>query len=166
FDEAVTKPLGSQLGGQAISWEGDDEAKGVWNGTADISSVDNTLESLPLTIKGYQDASGNPGAENTDHQFVLQPVVTISEVTVNAGTVTVKGNATHSSNSATLKLTFEDESKNPVTLDKNVNLSDGAFEQTVTFDELSGLASGSVDVTAVVTNGQNASGQDTYTTTL
>ncbi|MBN3572215.1 Ig-like domain-containing protein [Vibrio neptunius] len=166
FSEKVTQPLGSQLGGQAIIWEGDGKANDVWSGTADISSVDNTLESLPLTIKGYQDNSGNPGAENTDHQFALQPVVTISEVTVNAGAVTVKGNATHSSNSATLKLTFEDASKNTVTIDKNVNLSDGAFEQTVTFGELSGLASGSVDVTAVVTNGQNASGQDTYNTTL
>ncbi|MBN3492388.1 hypothetical protein [Vibrio neptunius] len=166
FSEKVTQPSGSQLGDQAISWEGDGKANDVWNGTADISSVDNTLESLPLTIKGYQDESGNPGAENTDHQFALQPVVTISEVTVNAGAVTVKGNATHSSNSATLKLTFEDASKNTVTPDKNVNLSDGAFEQTVTFGELSGLASGSVDVTAVVTNSQNASGEGSDTFTL
>uniref|UniRef100_UPI0019D1B031 hypothetical protein n=1 Tax=Vibrio neptunius TaxID=170651 RepID=UPI0019D1B031 len=57
FSEKVTQPSGSQLGDQAISWEGDGEAKGVWIGTADISSVDNTLESLPLTIKGYQDES-------------------------------------------------------------------------------------------------------------
>ncbi|MCG9677060.1 hypothetical protein [Vibrio sp. Isolate24] len=65
-----------------------------------------------------------------------------------------------------MKLTFEDESQNTVTLDKNGNFSDGAFEQTVTFDELSGLASGSVDVTAVVTNSQNASGEGSDTFTL
>ncbi|WP_415674504.1 hypothetical protein, partial [Vibrio neptunius] len=166
FSEKVTQPSGSQLGDQAIIWDAASTAKTVWVGQVNIRSTDTKAESLPLSIKGFEDASGNPGAENTDHQFALQPVVTISEVTVNAGAVTVKGSATHSSNSATLKLTFKDNNGATATPNKDVNLSDGAFEQTVTFGELSGLASGSVDVTAVVTNSQNASGQDTYNTTL
>ncbi|MBN3495931.1 hypothetical protein, partial [Vibrio neptunius] len=73
-----------------------------------IRSTATKAESLPLSIKGFEDASGNPGAENTDHQFALQPVVTINEVTVSAGVATVKGSMTQSGDSAKVVLTFAD----------------------------------------------------------
>ncbi|MBN3552674.1 hypothetical protein, partial [Vibrio neptunius] len=96
FDEAVTQPSGSQLGDEAIIWDAVSTAKTVWVGQVNIRSTATKAESLPLSIKGFEDASGNPGAENTDHQFALQPVVTINEVTVSAGVATVKGSMTQS----------------------------------------------------------------------
>ncbi|USD47358.1 tandem large repeat [Vibrio sp. SCSIO 43145] len=164
FDEAVTQPLGSQLGGETIIWDAASTAKTVWVGQVNIRSTATKAESLPLSIKGFEDASGNPGAENTDHQFALQPVVTISEVTVSAGVATVKGSMTQSGDSAKVALTFSDtDDGTPDVSETYTLLSSDSWTQDV---DVSSLAAGTITVKAVVTNSQNASGEESDTFTL
>ncbi|MCG9681141.1 Ig-like domain-containing protein [Vibrio sp. Isolate23] len=168
FSQPVSEPSESYLNTSTtkINWDAASGESDRWTGKVTVPSANDTDLEMPIVIAGFSDTYTNEGVAYQDKKLLLKPKVIITELVVSARKVTVKGTTTRTGTSATLKLTFEDESKNTVTLDKNGNLSDGAFEQTVTFDDLSGLASGLVDVTAVVTNSQLASGEQVKTFTL
>ncbi|WP_339390023.1 Ig-like domain-containing protein, partial [Vibrio neptunius] len=167
FSQPVSEPSESYLNTTTkINWVAASGESDRWTGTVKVPSANDTDLEMPIVIAGFSDAYKNEGLAYQDKKLLLKPKVTISKPVVSARKVTVKGTTTRTGTSATLTLTFKDKNGTTVTPLKDESMSDGAFEQTVTFGELSGLASGSVDVTAVVTNSQNASGEGTTSFTL
>ncbi|KJY85480.1 hypothetical protein TW84_21640, partial [Vibrio neptunius] len=155
FSQPVSEPSESYLNTSTtkINWDAASGESDSWAGTVKVPSANDTDLEMPIVIAGFSDAYKNEGVAYQDKKLLLKPKVTISKPVVSARKVTVKGTTTRTGTSAALKLTFKDKNGTTVTPLKDESTSDGAFEQTVTFGELSGLASGSVDVTAVVTNG-------------
>ncbi|MDA0118918.1 Ig-like domain-containing protein, partial [Vibrio sp. T11.5] len=136
FSQPVSEPSESYLNTTTkINWVAASGESDRWTGTVKVPSANDTDLEMPIVIAGFSDAYKNEGVAYQDKKLLLKPKVTISKPVVSARKVTVKGTTTRTGTSATLKLTFKDKNGTTVTPLKDESTSDGAFEQTVTFDE-------------------------------
>ncbi|WP_409932970.1 tandem large repeat [Vibrio jasicida] len=158
FDKAL-QAASAELGGSAITLTKTADAK-VWTGDV-VVPVTSGL-TVGLVVKGYQDLSGNTGAEDSSHSMPITPTITIGTTGDVSGntTVTVNGSSTRFETGDTIALKAVDTDSLEVLSSATV-LLDGTW--TVDLD-LSTLKDGEITVYANGTNSLSATADEVNTT--
>ena len=163
FDKGVTTPTGSMLGSTPIEWEAHSGTKTEWVGMVNVESVADSVKSLALTLKGFQDAAGNTGVEyRLDNALAITPTIafgTINDVT-GPTTATINGTSTRFDEGDKIEIKAVDDYDSKV-LGSATVLDDGTW--TVDLD-LTTLKDGEITVYANGTNSLSAIADEMSTT--
>nr|WP_255944398.1 tandem large repeat [Vibrio campbellii] len=165
FDKDVTTPTGSTLGTAAINWTAHSDTRTEWVGMVNVEPVADSVKSLTLTLKGFQDAAGNTGVEyRLDNALAITPTLTLENIgTVNgegAANVTVRGGSKRFESTDTLTIKAVDTDNKEVTQTTTVAAS-GKWNAAL---DVSGLKDGTITVTVNGTNDLGAPAEEAGTT--
>ncbi|WP_439794741.1 tandem large repeat [Vibrio campbellii] len=165
FDKDVTTPTGSTLGTAAINWTAHSDTRTEWVGMVNVEPVADSVKSLTLTLKGFQDAAGNTGVEyRLDNALAITPTLTLENIgTVNgegAANVTVRGGSKRFESTDTLTIKAVDTDNKEVTQTTTV----AALGKWNAALDVSGLKDGTITVTVNGTNDLGAPAEEAGTT--
>ncbi|MHA2730644.1 tandem large repeat, partial [Vibrio campbellii] len=165
FDKGVTTPTGSTLGTAAINWTAQAGTQTQWVGTAEVASVADSVKSVALTLRGFNDATGNAGeAFTSSKELVMTPTLTVENIgdvnEASAASVAVSGDSTRFESTDTLTIKAVDTDNKEVTQTTTVTAL-GKWNAAL---DVSGLKDGTITVTVNGTNDLEAPAKEAGTT--